>query len=220
MTTASPTVIFDLDGTLIDSAHAILACLRDACDATSTARPASSVEREVLGVPITDVLPRYMTQATADRVWAAFLEMYSERSVAEARLFPGVADLLAELAQRCIPTAVATNKLEKLAVRILEEVGVGDSFCTVVGRDEGGTRLTKATVIAEARRRLDEPPRCVKVGDRAADVEAARSAGIPFLGAGWGYAEEGELRSAGAAVVLVEPSEVIAWLDDLPAPPA
>src|SRR5699024_6942449 len=148
MHTAPTTVIFDLDGTLIDSRHAILASLREACDITSTPRLDSSTEKEVLGTPITDVLPKYMPLASVDRVWAAFLQRYTERSISDARLFPGVADLLAELAKRGVQTAVATNKLEWLAIRILNEAGIDDGFSVIIWRDEQEVQSTKVTLIA------------------------------------------------------------------------
>ncbi|WP_380166877.1 HAD-IA family hydrolase [Jannaschia sp. R86511] len=122
--------------------------------------------------------------------------------------YPGVEDLLHALAAAGVTMTVATSKAEPFARRIVDQHGWTELFTEVVGDTLSAGRPTKGAVVAEALRRLGDPDGVVMVGDRVHDVEGATEHGLRCLGAGWGYAEPGELVAAGVERVLATPAEL------------
>jgi phosphoglycolate phosphatase len=204
------TVLFDLDGTLIDSGPSILAALRKAFAAEGVPALPPEVERSLVGPPFYQALPPFIGDAT-DRVIATYRRIYLAEGYAfQAQPYPGVQALLDGLARAGVRLAVATSKLEPSAVAVLEHLGLADRFATICGDTADAGRPTKSEVVAEALRRLDPAPDTTMAGDRHHDVEGARAHGLPCVGAGWGYAAPGELEEAGAIVVLPDPAALAA----------
>jgi phosphoglycolate phosphatase len=211
------TVLFDLDGTLIDSGPSILAALRKAVAEEGVPALPPDAERSLLGPPLYRALPPLVGDA-ADRVVRTYRRIFVAEGFAyRAQPYPGIEDLLDGLARFHVRLAVATSKLESAALAILEHLGLAGRFATICGDTQDAGRPTKADVIAEALRRIGEsPPRTgepspmMMVGDRSHDVIGAREQGLPCLGAGWGYGSPGELETAGAVVVLPDPAALVA----------
>jgi phosphoglycolate phosphatase len=131
-------------------------------------------------------------------------------------VYPGIADMLEQLAAAGHTLSLATAKPEPTAVRIVEHFGFSDYFAVQAGagHDVGFGRRTKAQVIDHALIRLQLTPadlgRVVMVGDRDHDVEGAHLNGIDCIGVTWGFGSADELRGAGAAVLVDTPAEVAA----------
>ncbi len=206
------TVLFDLDGTLIDSGPSILAALRKAFAAEGMPALPPEAERSLVGPPFYQTLPPLIGDAT-DRVVQTYRRIYVADGFAfQAQVYPGIDALLDGLAQGHVRLAVATSKLESSAVAVLEQLRLADRFATICGDTADAGRPTKAAVIAEALRRLGESPGTTMVGDRSQDVEGARAHHLPCIGAAWGYAAPGELEAAGAVAVLPDPAALAtAW---------
>lgn len=205
------TVLLDLDGTLIDSADGILGALREAFVEVGIPWPENGLDRTILGPPLHVTLPRIVGQH-APAVLAAYRRIYVERGLIVSPPFDGVPELLRSLADAGVRLAVATSKAEPHAQRIVAEHGWSDLFETVCGDTFDAARPTKAAVVAEALRRVDQPADAVMVGDRSHDVVGARVNGLACLGAGWGYGGPGELEEAGAVAVFQDPADLAAAL--------
>jgi phosphoglycolate phosphatase len=204
-----PIVLFDLDGTVSDSATGILAALRHAFDVNGLPRLDARTERDLLGPPFYESLPPIIGADKLDAVIAAYRERYAT-TMYQSTAFPAVPELLAALREDGRRLAIATSKPERYAVPILEHLGLADCFETIGGDDLAGSLRTKALVIGTVLHRLGnpEPTDVVMVGDREHDVFGARAHGIDCIAVRWGYATPGELERA-------EPADIVAAPEDL-----
>ena len=207
-------VLFDLDGTLSDSAPGILGALRHAFAVNGLPALDPLVERTLLGPPFYESLPPLIGADKLDRVIDAYREHYGAGGLFETSAYDGVPELLATLRASGLRLAVATSKPEHYAVPIVEHLGLAEYFETVGGDELDGSLRTKALVIGKVLTRLGrpEPGTVVMVGDREHDVAGAREHGISCIGAAWGYALPGELERAGAAQICATPRELAAAL--------
>jgi phosphoglycolate phosphatase len=188
-------MLFDLDGTLSDSAPGILGSLRRAFADHGLAPLTADQERTMLGPPFTKSLPRYVDADLVDDVIATYRDYYRDGAMYDTTCYDGIPDLLAWLQGRGVTLAVATSKVEPFAVPIVERLGLSSFFTTIGGDELDASRDSKALVVGEVLRRLGEPdPRTVlMVGDRIHDIEGAACHGVPSIGAGWGYGSPQEL---------------------------
>ncbi len=181
-------VLWDLDGTLIDSAGDIAAAI-DATLARRGLRPLGlPVVRGFIGDGARKLVDRCVTAAggTPDEaVLADFLAQYEANLVVHTVVHPpGVEALLARVAA---PQAIVTNKPERLARGVLEALDLARYFPVVIGGDTLPVRKPDPAPLHEALRLLGAD-RGVMVGDGPADVGGARNAGMPCIGVGWGIA--------------------------------
>lgn len=202
------TVLLDLDGTLVDSAPGILGSLGEAFAELGIPLPPGGLPHALLGPPLYRTLPTLVGPDRAPEVLATYRRIYADHGLRRSPSFPGVDALLRALAAAGTTMAVATSKAEVYADRIVADRGWTDLFATVCGDTLDARRPTKADVVGEALRRLGGRDGVVMVGDRLHDVVGARTHGLDCLGAGWGYAEPGELAEAGAVVVYREVADL------------
>jgi phosphoglycolate phosphatase len=181
-------VIFDLDGTLTDSAEGIVSSFRHALGQIGAAVPDGDLASRIVGPPMHHTLSGMGLGERADAAIAAFRADYSTRGWAMNSLFDGIGVLLADLQSAGIRLAVATSKAEPTARRILAHFGLDRYFEVVAGASVDGTRATKADVLGHALAQLQPlPERVLMVGDRLHDVEGAAAHGIDAVVVGWGY---------------------------------
>ncbi|HET6211011.1 MAG TPA: HAD hydrolase-like protein, partial [Jatrophihabitans sp.] len=204
-------VLLDLDGTLSDSALGILQSLRLAFDEVGVPWVDQATARALLGPPFWHSLPPLVGADNVDRVVASYRRHYWGGAMLRTTCYPGVAELLAELAGRELRLAVATSKAEPQAVRIIEHLGLTAYFETVCGDTLDGRRDSKALVVGEALRRLGrpDPSQVLMVGDRSHDVLGAAAHGIGCAGALWGYGSVAELAAAGALRLCEQPVDLL-----------
>lgn len=208
------TVLFDLDGTLADSAALITEHLASALRHVGASVPGPEVLRTLVGPPFETALPPLGLDAVqAAAVIARYRVTYDAVAGGRTPLFPGIPELLDELAADGTRTAVATSKPEHTAVKIVDGTGLAGRFALVGGADPDHGRTGKAAVVGSVLDRLGlDPARepVVMVGDRHHDVEGAAAHGVPTIGVTWGYAEPGEL--GGARLVVADLDELRAAL--------
>ncbi|MCO7221928.1 HAD hydrolase-like protein [Klenkia sp. PcliD-1-E] len=201
--------LFDLDGTLVDSAPGIHASIRVAAASLGLPEPTPDQLAAMVGPPLQDGFATHfgLEGTDVDRAVAAYRAHYAAGAVLDASVYPGVPALLDALRADGQVLAVATSKPATFAERVLEHAGLRDAFAGVHGATLDGRVRHKPQVVglALAAHPGEQP---VLVGDRAQDVVGARVHGLPCVGAGWGPARPGELQQAGAAVVVAEPAEV------------
>ena len=181
-------VIFDLDGTLTDSADGIVSSFRHALGHIGAAVPGGDLASRIVGPPMHDTFSALGLGDDAEAAIAAYRADYSTRGWAINSLFDGIGPLLADLRAAGVRLAVATSKAEPTAQRILAHFGLDEHFEVVAGASVDGTRATKADVLAHALAQLQPlPERVLMVGDRRHDVEGAAAHGIAAVVVGWGY---------------------------------
>jgi phosphoglycolate phosphatase len=202
------TVLFDLDGTLTDSAALITEHLSAAMAEAGGPRFAPEDLRPLVGPPFEHALPRLgFTDEQVATVITAYRKTYRPVAATSTPLYPGVRELLARLAG--FRLAVATSKPETLAVEILDGLELTGHFALVGGSDPVLGRVGKGLVVGSVLERLGVDPArdpVVMVGDRRHDVEGAAEHGVPTIGVAWGYAGDNEL--TGAELVVADTTEL------------
>ncbi len=204
-----PFIVFDLDGTVIDSAEGIIwsfeATLRDF---------GRTADRTLLGTLIGPPLDESFTRLgiapdELDEVLSRYRIHYGRDGVTRYRLYDDVVPLLDTIQSFDVPMAIATAKRVDFAQRIVDERGLGAYFPVVAGASLDGRLTTKDVIVSEALSKL--PPGRDggwMVGDRRFDVVAARSLNLVSIGVRWGYGTAEELRDAGAAWMVERPSDL------------
>ena len=181
-------VIFDLDGTLTDSAEGIVSSFRHALRRVGAAVPDGDLAGRIVGPPMHHTLSGMGLGEHTEAAIAAYRADYSSRGWAMNSLFDGIGPLLADLRAAGVRLAVATSKAEPTARRILAHFGLDGHFEVVAGASVDGTRSSKTDVLAHALAQLQPlPERVLMVGDRVHDVEGAAAHGINAIVVGWGY---------------------------------
>jgi phosphoglycolate phosphatase len=209
-------VLFDLDGTLTDSAPGIVASLQHALLAEGLAVPAEEVLLGAIGPPFEVGLP--LLGIPTEQVVAIvtrYGERYESSGLYENGLYDGVVEMLDALAAGGAVLGVATAKPEPLARRIIEHFALTDRFAVIAGATYEPGRRTKTEIVAHALAGLgiEGGAHVVMVGDRDHDVLAARELGLVSIGVTWGYGPREELIAAGADVLADSPAEVIEVID-------
>lgn len=206
-------VLFDMDGVLVDSTVAMGAAINHARDRLGLPHADASGVKDHIGEPMED-LALWACDGDATRT-TKFVELYRERydqcCEEKTLAMPAIGVALTTLA-RAVPLAVATNKPQVYAERILEALGLARHFRAICGRSLELDRATKADVIRAAVGELGQPQGIVMVGDRHYDVAGAQVHGLPTVGVLWGSGSEDELRSAGAVAVVASPAELLKQL--------
>jgi phosphoglycolate phosphatase len=180
-------VIFDLDGTLTDSAEGIVASFLHALAHIGAPVPDGDLAAQIVGPPMDDTF-RSMVGEHAEDAITAFRAEYGARGWAMNALFDGIEPLLADLRAAGVRLAVATSKLEPTARRILAHFGLDQHFEVIAGASPDGSLKTKVEVLAHALEQLRPlPDRVLMVGDRSHDVHGAAAHGIDTVVVGWGY---------------------------------
>jgi phosphoglycolate phosphatase len=202
-------ILFDLDGTITDSAPGIIGRLSRTLTALGRPVPSPAELVPFVGPPILDGF-RLVTSMTEDEAKEA-LQVYrglaaSEGPQGDATVFPGMLGLVRALHAAGIPLALATSKSEVQAGRVLQHLDIAECFTVICGSSEDETRSAKVDVVAEALRRLREQhvdlTNLVMVGDREHDVVGAGEHGIPVIMVEWGYGSPAE--AVGAIAVVHE----------------
>jgi phosphoglycolate phosphatase len=204
-------VLFDLDGTLVDSSPGIHSSVRFAARELGLPAPTPAQLRGMVGPPLQDGFALVLGVPAGDvpRAVAAYRAHYTAGALLDVTVHPGIPELLAALTGGGALLAVATSKPEPFAVRVLAHTGLLPAFASVHGATLDGAVRHKDQVVAAALAAHPDGRDPVLVGDRAHDVLGAAAHELPCIGAGWGPAEDGELEAAGAAVVVATPADVL-----------
>ncbi len=206
-------VLLDLDGTIIDSAPGILAAIIHTYEQMGHTAPPVDELMPWIGPPI---LESFRDRAgwndeEAERALRIYRAFYAEHGMLDSAPFPGAIEAVRAIAAAGLPSSIATSKPESAARVILASLDITDAFTEITGGSDDEGRSTKAAVIEEALRRLDERgvdlSRVVHVGDRIHDVEGAAAHGIPTIFAGWGYGDPAE--AEGAQLTVQTPAELL-----------
>ena len=203
-------ILFDLDGTITDSAPAITQALARTFAALGRPVPSAAELLAYVGPPMLAAFREYagMTPDEATAALAVYRADYQGDASLDTAVYPGIAGLIERIHAMGIPLALATSKPEHQAIEILEHFDLAKYFSVVVGASEGETRSSKAEIVAEALLRLEASGASltapVMVGDRSYDAEGAAANGVPTIMVEWGYGSPAEAAAATATVYSVD----------------
>jgi len=193
----APTVVFDLDGTLIDTAPDLVATLNTIFAHEGLPPVAYESARNMVGGGARAMIERglkaegrKLPDAEVDRMFRDFIAHYGAHIADRSRPFAGVETALDELVRRGCRLAVCTNKLEWLSVKLLKELGLAWRFATICGQDTFTMRkpdpdMLRLTIV----RAGGDTGHAVMVGDSMTDVATARAAAVPVIAVDFGYTE-------------------------------
>jgi phosphoglycolate phosphatase len=211
-------VLFDLDGTLVDTIEDIAGAMNRALEyhgfpALPIGRFPGMVGRGI-GRLALDALPEdAKTEETAARVAADAARFYAERPLVHSKPYPGMTELVKTLAEMKVRTAVISNKPDVLTRLVVEGIFPAGSFRTIQGEKTGVPRKPDPASVWEILVGLDCTPReTVLAGDSEVDMETARNAGCFALGVSWGFRPRRILEEAGAALIVDTPEEILALI--------
>ena len=213
----APTIVFDLDGTLIDTAPDLVDTLNVVLAREGLPPVPYDTARNLIGGGSRMMIKhgvetegRDLTPAKLDALFADFIAHYSEHIADRSQPFPGLVDALDVLAAEGHRFAVCTNKLERLSVMLLKELGLAHRFAAICGQDTFGMQKPDPEVL---RRTITaaggNPHHALMIGDSLTDIRTARAAGVPVIAVDFGYTER--------PVTELGPDRIISRFAQLPA---
>jgi phosphoglycolate phosphatase len=188
-------LIFDLDGTLVDTAPDLLHATNHALSLIDRTPVTMAQLRSFVGLGAMNLIERGVaatgpTVGTADlnRLHSAFLEYYGDNIAVSSVMFDGLVEVLDKAAQRGLKMGVCTNKKEGLSIKLLKELGIGHRFGAVVGGDTLPIMKPDPAPLRETAKRLGlDPKRTLMFGDSETDIRTAQAAGVPVIAVTFGY---------------------------------
>lgn len=210
------TLLFDLDGTLVDSGEGIMKCAQ-----YSLAYFGINVEnlqtlRPFVGPPLEDSYKMFYGFSDSDAAKA--VQVYRERYFSigwlEQELYPGVKEFLHELRSRGYVMGIATSKMQIQADKVTKHFGLDQYFDFIFGRDDAGLLHTKADVIKAGLHAqvITDLSHILMIGDRKFDIEGAKECGIDSLGVLYGYGDLEEMQAAKADYICKDFKEILKLL--------
>lgn len=194
----APTIVFDLDGTLIDTAPDLIDTLNVVFAREGLPPVPYDTARNLIGggaramiVRGLEAEGRIVPPAEVERMFADFIAYYADHIADRSRPFPGLLDALDELTARGCRLAVCTNKLERLSLLLLEALSLAGRFEAICGQDTFGIQkpdpeILRRTVAAAG----GNPRHAVMIGDSLTDIRTARAAGVPVIAVDFGYSDK------------------------------
>ena len=199
-------VLFDLDGTILDSAPGIVRSLVETFTHLGLPVPSQEELMHYVGPPLLDSFRNRagLSEDAAQNALQVYRTDFRKDGAFDSAVFPGIIGLLQSLQEANIPLAIATSKPEDQANRILEHFNLSQYFTVVAGATEDETRATKTAIVGHALAELKEAGHdtslAVMVGDRIYDVEGAAAFDVPSIIVEWGYGSPEEAKGAMATV--------------------
>lgn len=211
-------VLFDLDGTLIDSAPDLAGTVNEMRLERGMPELPYPGLRAMVGAGARGMLAAGFSigpeHEAFDAMRSEFLARYEARMLRLTGVFPGVDALLDALERRRLPWGIVTNKAERFAMPVTSGLGLHQRAATVIGGDTTPHAKPHPAPLLEAVRRIGTQPQCcIYVGDDERDIQAGRAAGMRTVAAAWGYLGTGQSPSDwGADIVLDSPQQLLKWL--------
>ena len=213
-------VIFDLDGTLLDT----LDDIADSANRVLLARGFRPHDRDAFRWFVGDGSAILMTRALPSEQRSAemvqtclqdFIEDYNRNWHTLTRPYEGILPLLEALQHRRIKLSVVTNKPHRFTGVMMAHYFEACPFTVILGQQDGiPKKPDPGQALAAAEQMGVAPPECIFIGDSAVDMQTARNAGMRPVGAGWGFRPEAELRDAGALSVLHHPLALLGLIGE------
>lgn len=191
------TIVFDLDGTLIDTAPDLVDATNHVLDSMKLSAVSEPELRNWISFGarrmITEALNhhgRALGDTEVDKLLEGFLVYYESNIANRSRPYPGILDAIDELLSQGVTLAICTNKREALSRKLLSELNLTERFAAIAGRDTFPVyKPHPEHLFGAIRLARGEPSRSIMVGDSATDVATAKAAGIPVIAVSFGYTD-------------------------------
>lgn len=202
-------IIFDCDGTLVDSQAGIVLSMKHAFESLGMTPPSREATLSVVGLSLPEAFARLAPEAEyvtrfelAERYKRAFVELNHDPDETDV-LFPECHDLIAHLADReDVMLGIATGKSRRGVDRLLVREGWQDLFATIQTADDHPSKPHPSMIFTALQETDSNPDKTVMIGDTSYDVEMARAAQVGAIGVTWGYHTPQELELAGAHAII------------------
>jgi phosphoglycolate phosphatase len=209
-------LMFDLDGTLTDSRMGVIRCIQHALAEAGVVVPSAEELTRYVGPPLPGAFATLLGPADTHKIEgaiAAYRRRFEQVGIFENVLYPGIAEMLTELATVGYSMCVVTAKPRIYARQILEHFGIARLFHDVYGPELGERNYTKESLIREACVMASPPiDRGMMVGDRAEDVRGAKSNGLGAVAVAWGYGNRDELDAAHPDRIVASTGELLEYI--------
>ena len=195
------TIIFDLDGTLTDSAEGIINSVRLVMNHFNIPVPCMDILRTFIGPPLHNMFVKYgVPEYRVEEAIQVFRSRYLTIGKFENKPYPGIPEMLQKLKDLGYTLFVATSKPEPQAIEILEHFDLAKYFDQICGASLDSSRVDKEDVL---RYLLNNTPEgnSVMVGDTVYDVIGAKALNMPTIGVSWGYGSVDDMENAGATKI-------------------
>jgi phosphoglycolate phosphatase len=210
------TIVFDLDGTLVDTAPDLVSTLNLVLAGEGLPPVTYDDARRMIGGGTRRMVERALiaegrtvSGAELDRMFRIFIDHYSAHIADRSRPFPLLESILQRLAGDGFRLAVCTNKLEWLSLRLLDALNLSRYFAAICGQDTFGIQKPDPQMLRLTIRRAGgEPQRAIMIGDSVTDVRTARAANVPVIAVDFGYSE--------VAPAALDADRLISSFADLP----
>jgi phosphoglycolate phosphatase len=211
------TIVFDLDGTLVDTAPDLIATLNLILGREGLPALPYEDARMMIGGGARGMIEKALkaegrdgAKPELDRMFGAFIDHYAAHIADRSRPFPALESALDRLAGEGHRLAVCTNKLEWLSMRLLETLKLTRYFAAICGQDTFGIQKPDPEVLRRTILKAGgDPSRAIMVGDSGTDIRTARAAAVPVIAVDFGYSE--------VPIASLEPDRLISSFADLPA---
>jgi phosphoglycolate phosphatase len=212
----APIVVFDLDGTLVDTAPDLISALNHVLEREGLPPVPLHAARNMIGAGARKLIERglesegrVMTVKEIDRMTADYIGYYAEHIADVSRPFEGLEDALDHLTAKGCRLAVCTNKLEWLSKRLLDQLGLSARFAAICGADTFGVAKPDPAILKQTVARAGgDMSATIMVGDAGTDIGVARRAGVPVIGVSFGYTD--------VPIAELKPDLLIHHMRDLP----
>ena len=206
------TLLFDLDGTLTDPKPGIVGCIRFALNQLNVSCPDDVALETFIGPPLRRTFAQLLDTADSDEIEHAmelYRQRYARNGLYENRVYEGIPSLLEQVNEIADAAFVATSKPTVFARRIVDYFGLDHYFRNIYGAELDGRFDDKVSLVAHllASESINITS-AIMIGDRSADVLAAKANGLRAIGVLWGYGSDQELIDAGADLLVASPSEL------------
>ncbi len=214
---ATSAVVFDLDGTLVDSASDIAEAVNRTLEDLSLPRVSEATVRSWIGEGVRKLVTTALNDAgserTLDEVMPTFMRHYRDCLLRSPQLYDGVVETLQVLRQRGLPMAICTNKPAALVPPLLAHLDIAGFFAHIIGGDSLPQRKPAAEPLLHTAALLGQPVQaCLMVGDSATDLGAADNAGMPIVLVRYGYPRDLDLDATDAVAVIDALPELLGHL--------
>ncbi|MGQ0764690.1 MAG: HAD-IA family hydrolase [Gemmatimonadota bacterium] len=209
-----PTVLFDLDGTLVNSIELIVRSAEHAFQSRPGPRPSRSEIMAAIGRPLIAQFSEFASGEELDAYIAAYREYQLRHHDVLTTPYPGVSELLGDLRKRGCRLGVVTSKIERLANRALQHVGIDRHFELVVGIESTERHKPEPDPLLHALAALGaRAGDAIYVGDSPFDIQAAQAAGVASVAVAWGAFDASTLRANGPDWLIEQPSDLLSIIE-------
>lgn len=210
-------VIFDFDGTVVDTGEGIIKSLQYSFEQMGREIPDMSDLKKFIGPPVYYSYTHFygVSEDEVETYIKKYRERYKLKGIYECALYDGMVELLKELKSRGVKLGIASSKPEHLIYSVADYLKITELFDAIAGvKSDNSRHSSKKDIILEAMEMLgaDKKEKVLMVGDRCFDIDGAAAAGVKSCGALWGYGNKKEFIEHKADFIAENPADVLKYL--------